>query len=114
MSDQHSRAEIDPEGLEDAPRYVDNPVSVLDATRTAGEAHGLSPQASPLYAHLLNLAHRLDHPFLQDKDFSSLSNEFRQIVKACGLDKANETGKTAKVSVLSDLQSKIQRPTRPA
>lgn len=106
-------AESDAEALEDEPRYRDNPTSVLAATRKAGDAHGLSQVDNPMYAHLINLAYRLDDPYLRDQHMSSLSNEFRQIVKHLGLDKAKSAQK-ADVSLLSSIGGKIQRPTRPA
>jgi hypothetical protein len=113
MSDQEERPESHAEAPEDGNRYRDYPASVLSATRDAGAARGLDQATNPLYAHLLNVAWRLDDPWLQDQYVSALSNEFRQIVKQLGLANA-ESGKKGDVSILSSLGSNIKRPTRPA
>lgn len=111
MSDQEQRIESDAEGLADPPGYRDNPGKTLTAVRKAGEAHGLSSDNNPLYAHLLNVAHRLDSPFLDDQHLPALSNEFRQLVKHVGLDKI-QTGERVEVNILTSLGSGLKRPTR--
>ena len=113
MPEQQERSESDVEPTEEEPRYNDYPARVLAATRAAGESHGLDQATNPMYAHLLNLAYRLDYPWLLDKDVSSLSNEFRQICKHLKLDMASSE-KKADASILSSIGGKITRPTRPA